>query len=82
MTETMTKTVTKTLTKLGDNLALVIDKPTLELLGIDADTLLSVQTDGARLYVSRADPAKRQEFKDAVSRVMTEWHDVLQRLAE
>lgn len=74
--------MTKTLTKHGDNLALVIDKPLLELLGIDADTPLHVETDGTGLYVSPADPAKGQEFKDAMSRVMTEWHDVLQRLAE
>jgi antitoxin component of MazEF toxin-antitoxin module len=74
--------MTKTLTKHGNSLALVIDKPILELLGIDAQTQLSVQTDGTGLYISPTDPTKRRQFESALSKVMTEWHGVLQHLAE
>jgi antitoxin component of MazEF toxin-antitoxin module len=38
--------MTKTLAKHGNSLALVIDKPILELLRIDDKTQLNVQTDG------------------------------------
>ena len=44
----------KTLTKHGNSLALVIDKPILELLKIDADTPLEITTDGTSLVVSPA----------------------------
>ena len=44
----------KRLTKHGNSLALLIDKPILELLKIDADTLLEVTTDGQSLVVSHA----------------------------
>ena len=36
----------KKLSKHGNSLALVIDKPILELLGIDEDTELEVRTNG------------------------------------
>ena len=36
----------KTLTKHGNSLALVIEKPILELLGVDADTQFDISTDG------------------------------------
>lgn len=41
----------KRLTKHGNSLALVIDRPVLDLLRIDADTPLSVTTDGDRLII-------------------------------
>jgi antitoxin component of MazEF toxin-antitoxin module len=74
--------MTKTLTKHGNSLALVIDKPILELLRIDDKTQLNVQTDGTGLYITPADPARRQEFESGLNKMMTEWHDVLKRLAE
>jgi len=43
----------KTLTKHGNSLALVIEKPILELLGADADTLFKISTDGEVLILSR-----------------------------
>jgi len=36
----------KTLTKHGNSLALVIEKPILELINADADTLFDISTDG------------------------------------
>ena len=41
----------KTLTKHGNSLALVIDKPILDLLKIEADTPLSISTDGRCLII-------------------------------
>ena len=41
----------KTLTKHGNSLALVIDKPILDLLGVTGDTELKITTDGRRLII-------------------------------
>ena len=72
----------KTLTRHGNSLALVIDKPILELLKIDADTPLEVHTDGRSLIVSPANAPQDQAFKTALEEVNQEFGDVLKRLAE
>ena len=72
----------KTLTKHGNSLALVIDKPILDLLRIGADTPLEITTDGQRLMIAPADPKRRKKFQAASQKVMSEWKDVFRRLAE
>lgn len=52
----------KRLTKHGNSLALVIEKPVLELLRIDAKTQLEVATDGTRLIIEPAKKDKRTEL--------------------
>ena len=51
----------KRLTRSGNSLALVIDRPLLEELGIDADTDLELSTDGDVLLVTPLRDAKRRE---------------------
>ena len=51
----------KTLTKHGNSLALILDKPILELLNIDADTPISISTDGKTLTLSPVFDVKRDE---------------------
>lgn len=46
--------IRKTLSAFGNSLALVLEKPVLELLGIDRTTLLEISTDGRRLVVEVA----------------------------
>lgn len=41
----------KKLVKHGNSLALVIEKPILDLLGADADTLFEITTDGQALVL-------------------------------
>ncbi len=48
----------KKLTKHGNSLALVIDRPILDLLKIDPETLLDVSTDGKQLIVSPRNPQR------------------------
>jgi antitoxin MazE len=55
----------KTLTKHGDSLALVTDKPMLELLKVDAGTPLEITTDGDALIVQPIRDGQRQERLDA-----------------
>jgi antitoxin component of MazEF toxin-antitoxin module len=73
----------KTLTQHGNSLALVIDKPILELLNINAKTPLLVVTDGQSLIVSPASSAQ----EDAAFRRITEkghkrYGRMFKRLAE
>lgn len=49
----------KHLTKHGNSLALVIEKPVLDLLNISAQTPLQVVTDGTRLIIEASKPDKR-----------------------
>ena len=74
--------MTKTLTKHGNSLALVIDKPILELLKIDADTPLDVTTDGTSLVVSPANRRRRAKFEAAVQDTFKKYPKMLKRLAE
>jgi len=55
----------KKLTKHGNSLALVIDRPILELLKIDHDTPLEVSTDGKQLIIARAKPSARRRKLEA-----------------
>lgn len=73
----------KKLTKHGNSLALVIDKPILDLLKIDADTPLEIATDGDYLIVKphRGDP-ERTQVKDALAWVNARYGNALKRLAE
>lgn len=53
----------KKLTKHGNSLALVIDKPILELLKIGAGTPLEISTDGRSLIIS---PSRKHDRRSAL----------------
>ncbi len=73
----------KHLTKHGNSLALVIDKPILDLLQIDGDTPLTVTTDGNCLIVSPAqDTERRRRFKEALAEGNRRYGKMLKRLAD
>ena len=55
----------KKLTKHGNSMALVIDRPILDLLKIDPDTPLDVSTDGKRLIVAPLEASGRRKKFDA-----------------
>jgi antitoxin component of MazEF toxin-antitoxin module len=56
----------KKLTKHGNSMALVIDRPILELLKIDSETPLDVSTDGKQLIIAPARPSgRRKKFEAA-----------------
>ena len=72
----------KRLTRHGNSLALVIDRGVLDLLNIDADTPLSIVTDGKCLVVSPVrDPARLKQFGAALARVNKRYGKTLKRLA-
>ena len=53
------------LTRHGNSLALVIDRPILDLLKIDPETPLDVSTDGRQLIVAPVKPSARRNKFDA-----------------
>lgn len=73
----------KRLVKHGNSLALVIDRGVLDLLDIDAETPLSITTDGQCLVVSPVkDRARRARFAEAVREGNRRYGRALKRLAE
>ncbi|WP_429885664.1 AbrB/MazE/SpoVT family DNA-binding domain-containing protein [Geoalkalibacter halelectricus] len=73
----------KTLTKHGNSLALIIEKPILDLLGADADTPFDVTTDGQVLVLTPVqDAARAQNFKSALEEVNRKYAKALKKLAE
>lgn len=71
------------LSKHGNSLALVIEKPVLELLGITADTELEVTTDGGRLIVLPVSSEEHErKFEEAVAFVFEHYDKTLAKLAE
>jgi antitoxin MazE len=73
----------KRLTWIGDSLALVLDKPLLELLGIDEDTPLELSTSGGVLVVTPVrDRARERKLKKALQKINREYGGLFKRLAE
>lgn len=73
----------KTLTKHGNSLALVIDKPILDLLGAGPDTPFDISTDGQSLVLIPIKDAKRQKaFRAALGKVNQNYAKALKKLAE
>jgi hypothetical protein len=75
--------VIKKLTAIGDDLALVIEKPILELLKICPDTPLEVTTDGKGLSVRPVEPEPdpRARVLETAERVMDVHAETLRKLA-
>jgi antitoxin component of MazEF toxin-antitoxin module len=73
----------KKLTKHGNSLALVIDRPILDLLKIEPETPLDVTTDGKRLIVAPAkDSLRRRKFEEAQASAHKRFGKAFQKLAE
>lgn len=77
------RTMVKRLTKTGNSLALVLDKPLLEQLGIDEDTPLEISTNGDVLVVTPVrDQARERKFRKAVEKINRKYEGLFRRLAD
>jgi antitoxin component of MazEF toxin-antitoxin module len=75
--------VIKRLSKHGNSLALVIDRPILELLGMDEGTPLEISTDGQALVIEPVrDKKRRKRFEEALASTNRRYGKALKRLAE
>lgn len=77
-------TITKKLTKHGNSYAVVIERPILELLGIDDTTLLQISTpDGASIVITPLkDKVQRKRFSSSLKKINKKYGRALKRLAE
>jgi len=74
----------KKLTRQGNSAALVIDKPLLEVLGLEAGSPVEVLTDGTSLLVRPVrslSASRRAAFARALAETNRTWSDMLRRLA-
>jgi len=72
----------KKLTRHGNSMALVLDKPVLELLKIDSETPLEISTDGTALIVTPVrDPKRKAKFQKALTKANKKYGRMLKRLA-
>jgi antitoxin component of MazEF toxin-antitoxin module len=73
----------KTLTRTGNSLALVLDRPLLEAVGIDESTKLEVSTDGDVIVISPVRPKKRTKKLAKILDALDEkYAGAFKRLAE
>ncbi len=73
----------KKLTRTGNSLALVLDKPLLEQLGIDESTDLEVSTNGDVLVVTPVrKKARERKFRKAVDKINRRYAGLFRRLSE
>lgn len=73
----------KTLTTHGNSLALIIEKPILELLKIKQETPLELTTDGQNIIISPVSNISRdKKFRSALNKINKSHSSVLKRLAE
>ena len=73
----------KKLTRSGNSVALVLDKPLLEQLGMDENTEVELSTNGDVLVVTPIrDAARRRKLRKIVEQMDEQYSGVFQRLAE
>ncbi len=72
----------KKLTAIGNSLGLIIERPILELLHIDKDTVLEMTTDGEALVIRPVREAHRAQVREAAQRMMDTHDTTLKKLSE
>jgi len=75
--------MTKTLTKHGNSLALIIERPILDLLGADAETEFEILTDGNSLVLTpKRKPSREKSFRKALEKIGTRYAKTFTELAK
>ena len=72
----------KKLTSVGNSLALIIDRPILDLLNITKETELDLKTDGENLLIMPVRKNLEERFAASAERIMEIHHETLRKLAE
>lgn len=73
----------KKLTKTGNSLALVLDKPLLQQLGIDEETELEISTNGDVLVVTPLrGSARERKLRKTVEKINDQYAGLFERLSK
>jgi antitoxin MazE len=73
----------KKLTRTGNSVALVLDKPLLEQLGLDENSEVELSSNGDVLVITPVRTAARErKFRKAVEKINSRYAGLFRRLAE
>ena len=73
----------KKLTRTGNSIALVLDKPLLEELGLDENAEVEVSTNGQVIVITpRRSSARDRKFRKAVDKINRKYAGLFKRLSE
>jgi antitoxin component of MazEF toxin-antitoxin module len=72
----------KKLSNIGNSLGLIIEKPILELLNIDRDTVLDVSTDGEALIIRPVRISREDRIRKVAERVADDHAEAFEKLAK
>lgn len=74
----------KNLTKHGNSYALIIDRPIMELLRIEPNTPLSLETDGKSITIRPIEPGqeRQHQLQDSLAKINGRYGKVLKKIAE
>jgi antitoxin MazE len=73
----------KKLTRTGNSVALVLDKPLLEELGLDENAEVELSTNGQVLVVTpKRSAARERKFRETVAEINQEYAGLFRRLSE
>jgi antitoxin MazE len=73
----------KKLTRTGNSVALVLDRPLLEELGLDDSSEVEISTNGDVLVMTPVRVADReQQFRKSAEKITTKYAGLFKRLAE
>jgi len=73
----------KKLTRTGNSVALVLDKPLLDQLGLDENGEVELSTNGQVLVVTpKRDPVREHKFRKSLDKINQKYAGVFRRLSE
>ncbi len=73
----------KKLTRTGNSIAVVLDKPLLEELGLDENAEVEVSTNGQIIVITpKRNSARDRKFRKAVDKVNRKYAGLFKRLGE
>ena len=73
----------KRLTRTGNSIALVLDKPLLDELGLDENAEVEVSTNGQVIVITpRRSSARDRRFRKAVDKINRKYAGLFKRLSE
>jgi antitoxin component of MazEF toxin-antitoxin module len=73
----------KKLTRTGNSIALVLDKPLLEELGLDENAEVEVSTNGQVIVITpKRSAARQRRFRKAADKVNRKYAGLFKRLSE
>jgi antitoxin component of MazEF toxin-antitoxin module len=73
----------KKLTRTGNSVALVLDKPLLEQLGLDENSEVEISTNGQVIVLTpKRDSARERKFRKSVEKINRKYAGLFRRLSQ